>query len=105
MIPTFNVSDAVANPKLLDNAVFSRPLTPEERKSKIKREEWGALVSHLKDILISLFALVSVSVFIYICVTIINSATSSPDDKKWATSVITLITSGVIGYLSGKASK
>jgi hypothetical protein len=104
MIPNFNLSSLRENPQLLnflDKATFSRPPTFAE----VFKDLLNEIVSHGKDILISLFALVSVSVFTYICITIVINETSSPDDKKWATSIITLITSGVVGYLTGKASK
>ncbi|MBI3176024.1 MAG: hypothetical protein HYZ25_20070 [Chloroflexi bacterium] len=105
MVPTYNVSDIIANPKLLKEATLARPMTPEERKSSIKLEEWKALVNHVKDIGISLFALIAVSLFIYICISTLYNPAASVDDKKWATSVVTLIASGTVGYLTGKSSK
>ena len=104
-IPTFNLADAIRNPELLEAATFSRLMTPEERISKLKREERESLISSIKDISIAAFALVTVSLFIYICVSIVNNPAASVDDKKWATSLITLMASGVVGYLTGKASK
>jgi hypothetical protein len=105
MVPTFNVQDLIANPRLLKEATLTRPMTPEERKSNIKLEEWKALVTHIKDLGISIFALVSVALFIYICISTLYNPTASLDDKKWATSVVTLIASGTVGYLTGRSSK
>jgi hypothetical protein len=101
----FNISNAIADPKLLENATFTRRLTPEERKSKIKREEWATAVSYLKDVLIALFAIISAGIFMYLCIAIITDPNSSADDKKWATSILTLMASGTIGYITGKSSK
>jgi hypothetical protein len=105
MASTINVKDFISDPKLLENATFSRIMSPEERKSKLKREERDAFVANLKEIVLSIFALVMTGIFVYICLAIINNPDSSADDKKWATSLITLMASGVIGYLTGKGSK
>ena len=102
---TFNLDDAIKDPRLLETATFSRTPILEERKSKIKLEEWNVLVKHIKDLAISLFALIAASIFLNICITLLYSPSASADDKKWATSIITLIASGLIGYLTGKSSK
>jgi hypothetical protein len=105
MVPSLNLKDILTNPKLLENLTLSRVMSPEERKSKLRREEREALFSDITKAVIALFALVMVSIFIYLCLSIINTPSASPDDKKWATSLITLMASGVVGYLTGKASK
>ncbi len=101
---SFNVSNAVRDPNLLEQATFARIPTKEETKSKIKLEQWQAMKKHILDIAISVFALASTSYFIYYCFAVLNNSLASADDKKWAMSLITLITSGVVGYLVGKVS-
>ncbi len=102
---SFNVNEALEDPSLLEKATFARALTTDERASKLKLEERGDLIKHIKDLAISGFALVLVCIFMYICLSVVISATASSDDKKWATSIITLVASGVVGFLTGKSSK
>jgi hypothetical protein len=89
---------------LLDKAVFTRKPTTAELKSKVKLNELNVFKEVVRDALISLFALASTSYFIYYCFNLLNNPSASADDKKWAMSIITLITSGVIGYLVGKVA-
>ncbi len=104
-VPSYNVASFLSDPKSLENATFSRPPTTEERKTKLKIEEWNAKVGYVKDLLLWVMAIVSVGIFVYICLSLINNPISSSDDKKWATSIISSMTTGLIGYLTGKSQK
>lgn len=101
----FNINDALQDPNLLETATFARALSKDERLSKLKLEERGDLIKHIKDLTISGFALALACVLIYICISVLYSPVASPDDKKWATSIITLAASGTIGFLTGKSTK
>lgn len=105
MIPTQNVSNYVVDPSLLKSATFERIKTPAEIKSEIDMNELDKRMAHAKDIGIFLFALGAAITILYICVATFFSPTASVDDKKWVTSIITLVASGTIGYLTGKSSK
>ena len=101
---TFSIPNAVKNPEILETATFTRPPSTAETKSKIKLGEWEAAKNHIRDGIITLFALGSVSYFVYYCFVILNNTNSSADDKKWAMSLIALITSSIVGYLVGKST-
>jgi hypothetical protein len=104
-VPSYNLTSVFNDPKALENATFSRPLTTDERKTKLRIEEWNAKVGYVKDVLLWVMAIVSVGIFVYICLSLINNPISSADDKKWATSIISSMTTGLIGYLTGKSQK
>jgi hypothetical protein len=78
--------------------------TPEEIAFKLSREESDAKYHRIKDLILFIAVLLGVSVIVYVCLnTAINNSTT-PDDKKWATSILTAIVSGGVGYLTGKRS-
>lgn len=56
-----------------------------------------------KDLLLFVVALAAVCVFGWICVdSLLFSPNSSPDEKKWAMSVLSAMISGLVGYLMRK---
>jgi len=82
-----------------------RSETPEERVSRLRQDEWKTKVKLFKEIAVSLAALLGGGIIIFIAVDIIRNPSASADDKKWATSIIASVVSGLIGYLTGKASQ
>ncbi len=56
----------------------------------------------IKDVCLFVAAMALVGVVVYICVTTLQSATATPEEKKWAMSSIGAATGGVVGYLVRK---
>lgn len=52
-----------------------------------------------------LFCFALIFITIVFAGTVYLFASGSPDDKKWAGGIVTSITTGLIGYLVGKAAK
>jgi hypothetical protein len=52
-----------------------------------------------RDLLLFLVAVGFVAVMAWICVEALRSPTASADEKKWAMSVLSAATGGVVGYL------
>jgi hypothetical protein len=108
---TFDIAAAVADPGLLERIPFTRQEvvtkreTQEELNSRLKREERTVWVGLAKEVFLFVIALVSVGLIMFLSLNIILSMTATPDDKKWATSMVTLIMGGVVGYITGKSSK
>ena len=73
-------------------------VAPAEESGDAKLRRW-------KDAVLFSVAVLLVLVISGICFWIVIAQGVSGDDKKWATSVLTLITGGIIGYLTGKAAK
>jgi hypothetical protein len=77
--------------------------TPEEREVRLRQLEKDAAFRRWRDGSLFAVCLAATTVLGYVCVGIVLSVTASPDDKKWATSLITLIVGGIIGFLTGKS--
>lgn len=56
----------------------------------------------MKDVCLFLAALALVGVVIYICITTLQGATATQEEKKWAMSTIGAAAGGVVGYLVRK---
>jgi hypothetical protein len=52
-----------------------------------------------KEVALFVMAIVFVSLVIWLCVRTLLAAESSADDRKWAMSILTAATGGMIGYL------
>lgn len=66
-------------------------------------EKWGEVAVRIfKDLVLFIVAIVFVGFVVWICWEAISSDTSSADEKRWAQSVITAATGGIIGYLVRK---
>ena len=75
-------------------------IAPLERAGRCLDPIWG------KEAVLFLAALAGVGVVVLACFRIATNPNSSPDDKKWATSILASIVSGVVGYLiRGKQGK
>jgi cytochrome c biogenesis protein CcdA len=67
----------------------------EEADARFRR--WGKAALFLAGLLMVL------AVFV-LCVLIVTHSTS-PDDRKWATGILATIVSGLVGFLTGRATK
>jgi hypothetical protein len=72
---------------------------PEQTKSRLKIKERTATFNLIKESILLLSGLSVTLAIAFICVRIIISKDSTPDDKKWATSYLTLIAGFILGYL------
>lgn len=79
--------------------------TPEELRSRLQREEAAARHERFKDLVILVAVLLGVAVMMAFGLRIAADSNSSPDDKKWATALLTSIVSAGLGFLTGKATK
>lgn len=70
----------------------------------VEREETEAerRVRLFKDVALFVVALLFVSVVVWLCFSTLTNAAASPDEKKWAMSVLSAATGGIIGYLVRK---
>lgn len=73
-------------------------------KVSVEREETEAerKVRLFKDVALFVVALVFVSILVWFCFSTLTSASASPDEKKWAMSVLSAAAGGIIGYLVRK---
>jgi hypothetical protein len=76
---------------------------PPQHKFKvaIEREETDGerTVRLVKDLALFATALGLVIVIALLCLDALRSATTSADEKKWAMSILSAVTAGLIGYL------
>ena len=55
-----------------------------------------------KDVIVFSLAALFVSLIVWQCYATVGAAEASAEDKKWAMSILTAITSGLVGYLIKK---
>ena len=91
------------------------PNNPNQTSSTIDISELAKLGGSLNlpsknnlDYLLEFFPLLIAGIIVmfsvYSCFQILNSKTSSQDEKKYVRSIITVITGGAMGYFAGKAN-
>ncbi|MBW4699176.1 MAG: hypothetical protein KME03_15010 [Aphanocapsa lilacina HA4352-LM1] len=79
--------------------------TPEDRAARIKREDRKSLFQLIRDTALLFTALgVTVAAFA-ISASLVTNPQTAPDDKKWASALLSLIAGGVLGYWTGKSAK
>jgi hypothetical protein len=87
-----------------DLIIFPRE-DPEQRDSRIRIEEADAAHRRRKDLLLSSSALVVIGVALCLCVWAVVRQDSSASDREWAVPLLTAIVTGLIGYVTGRATK
>ena len=78
---------------------------PEILASKLRQEEADASYQRRKDLMLFLFAVLGVASVAGLCAFVVVRQASTPDDKKWATTVLFSIVTAAVGFLAGKNSK
>jgi hypothetical protein len=78
---------------------------PEERQSRLRREEADAEHQRRKDFALFVIVAVMVSVVATACLWVTLSSGYPADVQKWASSLLTVIISASLGYMTGKSSK
>ena len=78
---------------------------PDQRDSRIRIEEADASHRRRKDLLLSSSALVVIGVALCLCVWAVVREDSTASDREWAVPLLTAIVTGLIGYVTGRATK
>lgn len=78
---------------------------PDQRDSRIRIEEADAAHRRRKDLLLLSSALVVIGVAIGLCVWAVVREGSAASDREWAVPLLTAIVTGLIGYVTGRATK
>ena len=70
----------------------------------VEREEFSGdrYVRWFKDVVLFLVALGFVVLIVFVCYTTLSAAAATPEEKKWAMSVLSAAAGGIIGYLIRK---
>jgi hypothetical protein len=76
----------------------------EERGARLDQQSADAKLKRMKDVALVGVALVFILALGTSCLAISVSRETTPEDKKWAWSTLTLITGAVLGFLFGKTS-
>jgi len=74
-------------------------------EARLRREEADAQPQQHKEILLLRAILITVGVVSVICLCIVLIPGYPPENVKWATTRLTMIVSGGLGYTTGKNSK
>jgi hypothetical protein len=78
---------------------------PEVVQSRLRREEADAEHQRHKEVLILWAILITVGVVSVFCLWIVLIPGYPTENVKWATTLLTMIVSGGLGYTTGKNSK
>lgn len=76
---------------------------PEDRVSRLRREERRDRVEHFKGLTLFVLAVLGILVLGAICGRVAFDAQADPDTRKWAQTVLTALVSGVVAFLFGRA--
>jgi cation transport ATPase len=96
-------SEYLQRPGTRVEAQFKSPETPEEIQSRLRQQEAEAKHQRTKDWYAFLAGLISLASVGGVCLWIAAGPHSSPDDRKWATGILTSIVTLWAGYLAGKS--
>jgi hypothetical protein len=99
---TLNLGNVVGDDDL-DFSVKTRE-DPDERQARLRREEADAEHQRRKELLILRAVLITLGVTALVCIGVIVIPGSPPENAKWATTLLTIVSAGV-GYMTGKSSK
>ena len=88
----------------MSNIDLNAPPPGHKFSVSVDKEETSAErgVRLFKEVGVFVTALVFVGMVAVLCYRTLNSATASPDEKKWAMSVLSAAAGGIIGYLVKK---
>ena len=78
---------------------------PDERESRLRREKADIEHRRNKEILILWAILITVGVVSVFCLWIVFIPGHPAENVQWATTLLTMIVSGGLGYTTGKNSK
>ena len=75
------------------------PETTAERSSRLRREEADAAHRRSKEIIVLWAGVIATVVVMAVCIVVVFVPSSPPENARWATTLLTAIVSGVLGYL------
>jgi hypothetical protein len=83
---------------------LSAPPPNHKFKVSVEREETADErgVRLFKDVALFVVAIAFVMLMTWLCTSTLTSASATPEEKKWAMSVLSAATGGIIGYLVRK---
>jgi hypothetical protein len=78
---------------------------PAEREARLEIEKANAAHKRRIDLALHIAAFVVVGVALCLCVWAIVREGSTAEDKRWATTLLTAIVIGFVGYVTGRSTK
>lgn len=78
---------------------------PAEREARLEIEKANAAHKRRIDFALHIAAFVVVGVALCLCVWAIVGENSAAEDKRWATTLLTAIVTGFVGYVTGRSTK
>jgi hypothetical protein len=78
---------------------------PAEREARLEIEKANAAHKRRIDLALHIAAFVVVGVALCLCVWAIVREGSTAEDKRWATTLLTAIVTGFVGYVTGRSTK
>jgi hypothetical protein len=78
---------------------------PTEREARLEIERATAAHKRRIDFALHIAAFVVVGVALSLCVWAIVRDGSTAEDKRWATTLLTAIVTGFVGYVTGRSTK
>ncbi len=80
---------------------LSAPPANHTYKASVEREEYPSerFVRLFKELVVFLCAITLVAVIAWLCCRALLSSTTTPDEQKWAMSILSAMVGGIVGYL------
>jgi hypothetical protein len=78
---------------------------PSEREARLEIERANAAHKRRINFALHIAAFVVVGVALCLCVWAIVREVSTAEDKRWATTLLTAIVTGFVGYVTGRSTK
>jgi hypothetical protein len=78
---------------------------PETRAARRDIEKAESAHRRQISLLLHVAALTVIGVVVVLCVWMLTHAGAESEDRKWATTLLTSVVTGLLGYVTGRASK
>jgi hypothetical protein len=78
---------------------------PVEREARLEMEKANAAHKRRLDFALHIATFVVVGIALCLCVWAIVRSNSSVEDKRWASTLLTAIVTGFVGYVTGRSTK
>lgn len=78
---------------------------PAQREARLEIEKADAAHKRRIDFALHIAAFIVVGAALCLCVWAIVRAGSTSEDKRWATTLLTAIVTGFVGYVTGRSTK
>ena len=87
------------------NLSLTPPEDPAVRESRLRLEEASAAHERHKELLLYIVTAVIVAAAFSLCAYVVLSRNFSGETDKWAAATLASIVTGLVGYVTGRASK